>query len=354
MSKKILLLPGDGIGPEVIAEAEKVMHALSRYGLQLEIDTALIGGAAYDSVGDPLPQQTLQAAYASDAVLLGAVGAPRYDSLPADMRPEGGLLRFRQALGVFANLRPAAVMPELLSASCLRSVQAKDMDVLIVRELTGGIYFGEPRGERLNAEGRREAYNTMRYSEDEIERIAHTAFAAARQRQRRLCSVDKANVLEVSKLWREVMNRVARDYPEVDLSHLYVDNAAMQLVRQPGQFDVIVTGNLFGDILSDLAAMLTGSIGLLPSASLDAGNKGLYEPVHGSAPDIAGQGLANPLAAILSVAMLLRYSLSAIALAEKVERAVKSALAQVRTADLNTNLPVVKTAEMGDRVVASL
>lgn len=354
MPKKVLLLPGDGVGPEVVAEAEKAIKALRHHGLQLEIENGIIGGAAYDATGDPLPRQTLQAAHESDAVLLGAVGAPRYDVLPAALTPESGLLRFRQAMGVFANLRPATVMPELLEASCLQSAQAKKLDVLIVRELTGGIYFGEPRGERLNAEGRREAFNTMRYSEDEIERIAYMAFAASRRRRRRLCSVDKANVLEVSKLWREVVNRVARDYPDVDLSHLYVDNAAMQLVRNPGQFDVIVTGNLFGDILSDLAAMLTGSIGLLPSASLDADNKGLYEPVHGSAPDIAGRGLANPIAAILSLAMLLRYSLSEVDMAEKVERAVKRALRKVRTADLNTDLPLASTAEMGDQVVACL
>ena len=354
MPKKVLLLPGDGIGPEVIAEAEKVIHALRQLGLHLECESALIGGAAYDASGDPLPERTLQSAQQSDAVLLGAVGAPHYNDLPAELTPESGLLRLRQTLGVFANLRPAAVMPELISSSHLRAAQAKDLDLLIVRELIGGIYFSEPRGERLNAEGRREAYNTMRYSEDEIERIAHVAFAAARQRAQRLCSVDKANVLEVSRLWREVVNRTARDYPEVDVNHLYVDNAAMQLVFNPAQFDVIVTGNLFGDILSDLAAMLTGSIGLLPSASLNADNKGLYEPVHGSAPDIAGQGLANPLAAILSLAMLLRHSLSEANLANRLESAVKSALRKVRTADLNNDLPLVKTAEMGDQVLACL
>lgn len=357
MSQSILVLAGDGIGPEIIAEAVKVLDTLRQFfSLDLEITHGLIGGAAYEASGRPLPEATLTAARQSDAVLLGAVGGPRWEKLERSLRPESGLLALRDGLGVFANLRPALLYAPLAGASSLHADLVAGLDILIVRELTGGIYFGQPRGVRLTENGERQAYNTMVYRESEVERIARVAFDIALQRGRRVCSVDKANVLEVSELWREVTQRVALDYPTVSLSHLYVDNAAMQLVRDPKQFDVLVTGNLFGDILSDCAAMLTGSIGMLPSASLDADGRGLYEPIHGSAPDIAGQGLANPLATILSVAMMLRYSLHQPALAERVERAVEHVLAQgLRTADIMTpGSHLMNTQQMGDAVVAAL
>ncbi len=347
------MLPGDGIGPEVIAETRKVIAALCAGGIALDVESGLIGGAAYDAVGVPLPDSSLALARECDAVLMGAVGAPRYDRLDWDLRPEAGLLAIRNALGLFANLRPARLFPQLVSASSLKPEFVTGFDVLFVRELTGDVYFGEPRGERINDHGRREAFNTMVYAEDEIERIARVAFESARDRARRVCSVDKANVLEVSRLWREVVSTVGRDYPDVELTHLYVDNAAMQLVARPTQFDVILTPNLFGDILSDLAAMLSGSIGILPSASLNQQGRGLYEPVHGSAPDIAGTGKANPLAAILSLAMLLRHSLQQTEAADVVENAVRQVLSKARTPDIHSSAPLVTTAEMGD-MVASL
>ena len=356
MTQRILLLPGDGIGPEIVAEAQRVLEALNeRYGLGLETETAAIGGAGYDAAGEPLPEATLRRAREADAVLLGAVGGPRYDELPWEVRPERGLLAIRSALGLFGNLRPALLYPRLAGASALREEVVAGLDLLIVRELTGGIYFGEPRGVRTLDGGERQGYNTLAYSEAEIERIARLAFEAAGQRRGQLCSVDKANVLESSGLWREVVERVSADYPDVALSHMYVDNAAMQLVRAPKQFDVVVTGNLFGDILSDCAAQLTGSIGMLPSASLDERGKGLYEPVHGSAPDIAGQDQANPLATILSVAMMLRYSLDAREAADRVEAAVGTVLeAGLRTPDLQGGSRRVGTREMGEAVVARL
>ncbi len=297
---KIAVLPGDGIGPEIVRQAVKVLKSLSRDGLKIEMEEAPIGGAGYDAAQDPLPQETLALAKASDAVLLGAVGGPKYDTLPRPMRPEQGLLRIRKELGLFANLRPALLYEELANASSLKTEIVAGLDIMILRELTGDIYFGQPRGTRKTDNGEREGFDTMKYSESEISRIAHVGFGIARKRGRKLCSVDKANVLDTSILWREVVIEVAKDYPDVELSHMYVDNAAMQLVRAPKQFDVILTGNMFGDILSDEASMLTGSIGMLPSASLNASNKGLYEPIHGSAPDIAGRDVANPLATILS------------------------------------------------------
>jgi len=354
---KVLLLPGDGIGPEVIAEARKVLDALvERFDLTLETGEALIGGAAYDVAGDPLPRETLRLARASDAVLLGAVGGPQYEGLSRELRPERGLLGIRSELALFSNLRPAILYPQLASASTLRDEVVSGLDIMIVRELTGGIYFGNPRGIRSLENGEQEGFNTLVYRESEVERIAHSAFRVAMKRGRKVCSVDKANVLEVSELWREVVTRVAREYPEVSLSHMYVDNAAMQLVRAPKQFDVIVTGNMFGDILSDAAAMLTGSIGMLPSASLDASGKGMYEPIHGAAPDIAGTGRANPLATILSVAMMLRYSLDRADLADRVEAAVGEALDRgLRTADIVAgDETVVSTSAMGDAVVSAL
>jgi 3-isopropylmalate dehydrogenase len=357
MSKKIAILPGDGIGPEVTAEAVKALERLRRdFGLKIEMETAPVGGAAYDAHRQPLPEATLRLARAADAVLLGAVGGPQYDELPRELRPEKALLGLRAALELFANLRPAILYPQLASASTLRPEIVAGLDLLIVRELTGDIYFGEPRGVRTLASGEREGFNTMKYAEHEIERVARVAFEAARKRRRKLCSVEKANVLETSGLWREVVARVAKDYPDVALGHMYVDNAAMQLVRAPRQFDVIVTGNIFGDILSDEAAMLTGSIGMLPSASLDRGNKGLYEPIHGSAPDIAGKGIANPLATILSVAMMLRYTLNEPALADRIEVAVSRVLDQgLRTGDIWTEgTRKVGTAEMGNAVAAAL
>jgi 3-isopropylmalate dehydrogenase len=349
----IAVLPGDGIGPEIMAEALKVLKALK---LDLELQEALVGGAAIDASGVPLPDATLALAKRADAVLLGAVGGPKWEALDISQRPEKGLLGLRSGLGLFANLRPAVVAPQLAAASTLKREVVEGLDILIVRELTGDIYFGEPRGIRILDNGERQGYNTLVYAEHEIERIARVAFEAARQRHKKVCSVDKANVLVSTELWREIVTRVGKDYPDVQLSHMYVDNAAMQLVRWPKQFDVIVTTNMFGDILSDLASMLTGSIGMLPSASLDANNKGMYEPIHGSAPDIAGQGIANPLATILSVAMMLRYSLGMPAQAERIEAAVSQVLANgVRTADIAlAGETTVGTAGMGDAVVAAL
>jgi len=351
---KIAVLPGDGVGPEVVAEAVKVLRALGE--LKLDLHEALVGGAGYDASGDPLPEATLALAKKADAVLFGAVGDAKYDSLPREKRPEQALLKLRKELDLFANLRPASVFPELADASTLRSDVVAGLDLLILRELTGDIYFGQPRGIRKLDSGAREGFDTMRYSEPEIRRIAHAGFRAALKRRKKLCSVDKANVLETSQLWREVVTSVGKEYPGVELSHMYVDNAAMQLLKNPKQFDVIVTGNMFGDILSDEASMLTGSIGMLPSASLDEKGKGLYEPIHGSAPDIAGRNLANPLATILSVAMMLRYTLEQEAAAARVEAAVRKVLAQgYRTADiLQPGTRKVGTREMGDAVVAAL
>ncbi len=353
---KIAVLPGDGVGMEVIAEAVKVLAALRREGLAFEMEQAPVGGAAYDTSGDPLPDATLELAKKADAILFGAAGDPRYDALPREKRPEQAILRLRKELGLFANLRPASVFPELADASTLKPEVVAGLDILIVRELTGDIYFGQPRGIRKLEGGMREGFDTMRYTDEEIRRIAHAGFRAARKRKRKLCSVDKANVLETSQLWREVVSAVGEEYAEVELVHMYVDNAAMQLLKNPGQFDVIVTGNMFGDILSDEASMLTGSIGMLPSASLDEKGKGLYEPIHGSAPDIAGKNLANPLAAILSAAMMLRYSCDQERVAARVERAVKKVLAQgYRTADIfQQGTRRVGTREMGDAVVAAL
>jgi 3-isopropylmalate dehydrogenase len=353
---KIAVLAGDGIGPEIIAQAMKALEVLRRDGLKLEIETAPYGGAGYDAAGDPLPAATLKLAREADAVLCGAVGGPQYDALPREKRPEQGILRIRKELGLFANLRPAQVFEELASASSLKPELVSGLDILILRELTGDVYFGEPRGRRTNARGEREGYDTMLYSEPEIRRIADVGFKAAMKRGRRLTSVDKENVLETSRFWREVVKDVATSYPEVELSHMYVDNAAMQLVRNPKQFDVIVTGNMFGDILSDEASMLTGSIGMLPSASLDSQNKGLYEPAHGSAPDIAGKNIANPLATILSVAMMLRYTFDLDDEAKRIEGAVRKVLAQgYRTADIHeTEMRRVSTSEMGDAVIAAM
>jgi 3-isopropylmalate dehydrogenase len=353
---KIAVLAGDGIGPEIVAQALKVLGALAKDGLKLEIEQAPVGGAAYDTAGDPLPPATLKLAREADAILFGAVGGWQYDQLPRAKRPEQALLGLRKELGLFANLRPAKVFPELVAASTLRPEVVSGMDILILRELTGDVYFGQPRGMRTLANGEREGFDTMRYSESEIRRIAHAGFRAAMKRAGKLCSVDKSNVLETSQLWREVVIEVAREYPSVALSHMYVDNAAMQLLRDPRQFDVMVTGNLFGDILSDEASMLTGSIGMLPSASLDANNKGLYEPIHGSAPDIAGKNLANPLATILSAAMMLRYSFNQDQAAQRIDSAVTKVLARgLRTADIHqSGMEKVGTVQMGDAVVAAL
>jgi 3-isopropylmalate dehydrogenase len=349
---KICVLPGDGIGPEITAEAVRVLKAL---GLKLELEEALLGGCAVDATGDPYPVATQKLAQAADAVLLGAVGGPKWDSMPREQRPERGLLGIRKHLGLFANLRPAILYPELANASTLKPEVVAGLDILIVRELTGDIYFGQPRGiEERN--GEKVGFNTMIYSESEIRRIGRVAFEAAMKRGKRVCSVDKMNVLECTQLWRDVMIEVAKEYPDVELSHMLVDNAAMQLVKNPKQFDVMVTGNMFGDILSDEASMLTGSIGMLPSASLDANNKGLYEPSHGSAPDIAGQGVANPLATILSAAMMLRYTFGLEEMATRVEGAVKKVLAQgYRTGDIfEQGMKWVGTREMGDAVLAAL
>ncbi len=356
MTKKIALLAGDGIGQEIVAEAIKVLNCLQQdFGFNAELETAAIGGAGYDQYGKPLPDETLALCEQADAILFGAIGGPQYDQLERELRPEKGLLNLRSSLALFSNLRPAILYPQLANASSLKSELVAGLDIMIVRELTGGIYFGQPRGIRVLDNGERQGYNTMLYAEHEIERIARSAFDIAMLRDRRLCSVDKANVLEVSELWREVVSRVAVDYPDVELEHMYVDNASMQLVRAPRQFDVIVTTNLFGDILSDTAAMLTGSIGMLPSASLDQNGKGLYEPVHGSAPDIAGKNMANPLATILSLAMMLRYSLEQSELASVVETAVGKVLDQgLRTADIADGAASVSTSEMGGAVTAAL
>ena len=353
---KIAVLAGDGIGPEIVKQALRVIDRLRSSGLDVEIEQAAIGGAGYDELGDPLPVATLDLAKAADAVLLGAVGGPQYDQLPREMRPEQGLLRIRKELGLFANLRPALVYKELARASSLKPELVNDLDLMILRELTGDIYFGQPRGQRKTDNGEREGFDTMRYSESEIKRIAHVAFGIARKRSRKLCSVDKANVLDTSILWREIVNEVGKEYPDVELSHMYVDNAAMQLVRAPKQFDVMLTGNMFGDILSDEASMLTGSIGMLPSASLNADNKGLYEPIHGSAPDIAGKNLANPLATILSVAMMLRYTFAMEEPAQRIESAVRTVLGQgLRTPDIfEAGTTKIGTSQMGDAVVAAL
>ena len=349
---KICVLPGDGIGPEITAEAVRVLNALD---LKFEMEEALLGGCAVDATGSPYPEATQKLARAADAVLLGAVGGPQWDTLPRDQRPERGLLGIRKDLNLFANLRPAILYPELANASTLKPEVVAGLDILIIRELTGDIYFGQPRGVR-EENGERVGFNTMVYSESEIRRIGHVAFQAAQKRDKKLCSVDKMNVLECTQLWRDVMIEVAHDYPDVELSHMLVDNAAMQLVKAPKQFDVMVTGNMFGDILSDEASMLTGSIGMLPSASLDEKNKGLYEPSHGSAPDIAGKGIANPLATILSVAMMLRYTFGQEEQAQRIEGAVKKVLALgYRTGDIyerGTNK--VGTREMGDAVLAAL
>jgi len=365
MTAKLLILPGDGIGTEIIREAEKVLTALrDRHGLDVVWEHGLLGGAAYDVHGEPLPEVTLEKARAADGILFGAIGGPQYDTLPKDKRPERGLLGIRAAMGFYANLRPAILYPQLANASSLKPELVAGLDVLIVRELTGGIYFG--RRDTRTVENHRVgdtvvpsavvASDVEEYSDFEIERIAHTAFKAAQIRNKKLCSVDKANVLESSQLWRETVIRVGKDYPDVELSHLYVDNAAMQLVRAPKQFDVIVTGNLFGDILSDIAAQLTGSIGMLPSASMNEKGQGLFEPIHGSAPDIAGKGVANPLATILSLAMLLRYSLKRGDLADKVDAAVERVLASgLRTGDIAApGESRVGTVAMGDAVVAAL
>ena len=353
---KIAILPGDGIGPEIVAQAAKVLEALRRDGLKIEMEYGHIGGAGYDAAGDPFPKETEELALVCDAVLLGAVGGYQYDNLPRPMRPEQGLLRIRKGLGLFANLRPALVYPELVNSSTLKPELVSGLDIMILRELTGDIYFGQPRGIKTLESGERQGFDTMHYSESEIRRVAHVGFKSAMKRSKKLCSVDKANVLDTSMLWREIVTDVAREYPEVELSHMYVDNAAMQLVRAPKQFDVILTGNMFGDILSDEASMLTGSIGMLPSASLDEKNKGLYEPCHGSAPDIAGQDVANPLATILSVAMMMRYTFSNEAAAQRIEAAVRSVLQQgLRTADIfEAGMRKTGCAAMGDAVVKSL
>jgi 3-isopropylmalate dehydrogenase len=357
VSKHILILPGDGIGPEIVAEARKVLEVVDKkFALGLSFDEDLMGGSSIDVHGVPLADGALEKARAADAILLGAVGGPKWDKLDRSIRPEQGLLQIRSKLELFANLRPALLYPQLVGASSLKPEVVSGLDILIVRELTGGIYFGQPRGIRTLDNGEREGYNTYVYKESEIERIGRIAFEMAQKRQGRVCSVDKANVLEVTMLWREVMDRLAPEYPDVELSHMYVDNAAMQLVRAPKQFDVLVTGNMFGDILSDAAAMLTGSIGMLPSASLDKHGRGMYEPCHGSAPDIAGQGLANPLATILSAAMMLRYSLGMAEAADAIEAAVGEVLDQgLRTADIVTEgSKKVSTKEMGDAVVSAL
>ncbi len=354
---KIAVLPGDGIGTEIVAEAVKVLKALD---LKFEMETAPVGGAAYEAAGHPLPDSTLNLAKAADAILFGAVGDWKYDKLDRPLRPEQAILGLRKHLGLFANFRPAICYEQLTHASSLKPELVAGLDILIVRELTGDIYFGQPRGRRVATDGHfpgaEEAFDTMRYSKPEIERIAHTAFQAARKRNKKVTSVDKANVLETFQFWKDVVTEVHKDYPDVELSHMYVDNAAMQLVKAPKSFDVIVTGNMFGDILSDEASMLTGSIGMLPSASLNSQNKGLYEPSHGSAPDIAGKGIANPLATILSAAMMLRFSLNQAQAADRIESAVKSVLASgLRTADIwSEGTTKVGTREMGDAVVAAI
>ncbi len=356
MTKKIVILAGDGIGPEIVDEAVKLLKSLRSEGLDIELEYGLIGGAAYDETGTPLPDETVAMSRTADAILLGAVGGYKWESLDISVRPEKGLLGIRSQLNLFANLRPAILYPQLAEASTLKADVVAGLDLMIVRELTGGIYFGQPRGIRTLDNGEKEGFNTLVYKESEIKRIAKVAFDIAQKRQGRLCSVDKANVLESTELWRETMETVASNYSDVSLSHMYVDNAAMQLVRAPKQFDVMVTTNMFGDILSDCASMLTGSIGMLPSASLDENGKGMYEPIHGSAPDIAGQNIANPLATILSVAMMLRYTLDEPDLADRVEKAVSSVLDQgLRTADIySEGMIKVGTTEMGAAVIAAL
>lgn len=357
MGKHILILEGDGIGPEIVREARKVLDVVNaKFDLGLTFENDHMGGCAIDAYGVPLADSTLEKARKADAILLGAVGGPKWDKLDRSIRPEKGLLKIRSQLGLYANLRPALLYPQLVDASSLKPEVVSGLDILIVRELAGGIYFGEPRGIRVLENGEREGYNTYKYSESEIVRIGRTAFEMARKRNRKVCSVDKANVLEATMLWREVMDTLHKEYPDVELSHMYVDNAAMQLVRAPKQFDVLVTGNMFGDILSDAAAMLTGSIGMLPSASLDKDGRGMYEPCHGSAPDIAGQNIANPLATILSVSMMMRYSLGYVEVADVIEAAVGKVLDQgYRTADIYTaGMKKVSTSEMGDAVVAAL
>ena len=353
---KVLILAGDGIGPEIVSQAEKVLDAVAKkHALNISVDRALIGGIAVDETGHPFPAETLEKAQAADAILLGSVGGPKYDALPRNIRPEQGLLAIRKELNLFANLRPAQVFKELAHASSLKDELVAGLDIMIVRELTGDIYFGQPRGiEERN--GERVGFNTMIYSESEIRRIAHVAFQAAQKRNKRLCSIDKMNVLEATQLWRDVVTEVSKEYPDVELTHLLVDNAAMQLVRAPKQFDVMLTGNIFGDILSDEASMLTGSIGMLPSASLDENNKGLYEPIHGSAPDIAGKDIANPLATILSVAMMFRYSFNRNDIADEIENAVKKVLSQgFRTKDIATkDEKVIGCVAMGEAVLAAL
>jgi len=354
---KLLILPGDGIGPEIVTEAVKVLATLrDDHALDITMDEALVGGAAIDATGHPLPDATLELAKECDAILLGAVGGTKWEDLDISIRPEKGLLGLRAGLNLFANLRPAILYPQLADASSLKPEIVSGLDIMIVRELTGGIYFGEPRGVRKLESGERQGFNTLVYSESEVDRIGRVAFDIAMKRGKRLCSVDKANVLECTELWREVVTTVAAEYPDVELEHMYVDNAAMQLVRAPKQFDVMVTTNMFGDILSDAAAMLTGSIGMLPSASLDANSKGMYEPIHGSAPDIAGQNRANPLATILSVAMMLRYTLDQPEMAGRIEIAVNKVLDDgLRTADIMSNGMIeVGTDAMGDAVVAAL
>ena len=354
VNKNILFLPGDGIGPEVCEEAKKVLLSVNElFGLHFKVSEELVGGDAFEKTGNPLPNQTLEAAKSADAILLGAVGGPVWDDLDYELRPERALLGLRSELDLFANLRPAILSKHLSDSSSLKSEKVQDLDLLIVRELTGGIYFGQPRGKNDSGLS---AFNTMIYSKEEIERIGRVAFEAARKRGKSLCSVDKANVLEVSVLWREIMSGLASEYPDVKLSHMLVDNAAMQLVREPKQFDVIVTGNLFGDILSDIAAMLTGSIGMLPSASLNSKNKGMYEPVHGSAPDISGKQLANPLAAILSIAMMLKYSFGLDEASLSIENAIEEVLSEgYRTNDLEgLEENILSTSEMGNKIVEHL
>ncbi len=356
MTKQIAVLQGDGIGPEIIGQAVKVLDKLIEQGLDARYEYGLLGGSAYDAHGSPYPEATQTLCRKADAVLLGAVGGPQYDNLERSVRPERGLLAIRKDLNLFANLRPAILYPELANASTLKPDVVSGLDILIVRELTGDIYFGEPRGIRTLENGEKEGYNTMKYSESEIRRIAKVAFEAAQKRGKKLCSVDKANVLETTEFWKQIFTEVAAEYPDVELTHMYVDNAAMQLVKAPKQFDVIATGNIFGDILSDQASMLTGSIGMLPSASLNDTGKGLYEPSHGSAPDIAGQNKANPLATILSLAMLLRYSLNDEARATQVEQAVQKVLQQgLRTGDIfEQGTTLVSCSDMGDSVIANL
>jgi len=356
MALNIAVLPGDGIGPEIIAQALRVLEVLKKEGLDMTFTEAPLGGHAYDQFGHPYPEFTQDICRKADAVLLGAVGGPQYDTLDRPLRPERGLLAIRKDLGLFANLRPAVLFPELANASTLKPEVVAGLDIMIVRELTGDVYFGQPRGMRTNEQGVREGFNTMIYSEPEVRRIAHVAFEIAMKRGKKLCSVDKANVLETTEFWKEIVIDVAKEYPEVELSHMYVDNAAMQLIRNPKQFDVMVTGNIFGDILSDEASMLTGSIGMLASASLNESKKGLYEPSHGSAPDIAGKNLANPIATILSAAMMLRYSFDNEAAATRIENAVKKVLAAgYRTGDIyEEGTKKVSCSEMGDQIVAAM